>query len=1052
MGIKQTTVWPNLKINGMNFKCEYRFQFKFLIALFWTVIAIAIYSPANSQTFSTKTFTTENGLSHNFVQHITQDKTGFLWISTWDGINRYDGYEFRNYFYNPKDSNTVPFFVVDKAVVDASNNVWAMCQQRPVVIYNRSTDSFDRFKTSDFDRLPICDITLGTDSTVWMITRSGVIYHYNSDKKKFSTFQLFTENDKDKKIFNYFPQLLVDNKGGIWIISIENQKYEVFKGEITSDATIQLRSMNYLPINIKGDHSDYKSLAMYDINVNDDGQITIFSKFGLFCYDPEDDNFVEYTNTDLIGKISGKPFYFWSDEKSGVYVLETNRNEVISIKPESGKLIENMFVDSQKNIWIADYTKNRENIGLIRYTKIPSCFRHYLTDDKEPVAENNLPSTPFNTNSDKWIALRGFDYIFRIKQNGSFQELTIPPVNGKNPKVHSMACDSLGFWLGCTDNCLFRYDYSKNKFYTYVLKPDGEEGNTDIGIHNIISDKTDLIINGGKAIYRYNTVNKKLTTTYNHTVFTPCFCMIRDDNNGYWLGVNSSRIIHLDYNFNEISTYKFDDGGSNVEHICPGDSSDVWVALMGGGLGHLYTDTGKMEVFTTADGLINNTLLNILKDKKGNLWISTNKGISFLNPRTRQFRSFGKTDGLLIEEFYSDANYQAADGEMFFGGVGGIVSFYPDSVEKYISAGTAGKLLVTELKVSGMARFFEKPVYELDNVKLKKGDDNFQLSFSCLDFRNSEKIKYRYRLAGKNNIWTETDHRLRNINYANLVPGKYNLEIEATNSLGNWDRGTSLHVTIPSFYYQTLWFKILIIIVLTVGIAFAVIIYNRQIRLGAKQKQDELRLESLRGQMNPHFIFNALNSVNYFISNNDKIAANSYIADFSRLIRSILNNLSCDYIPLEQEIESIRDYLRLEHLRFSDKFNYELKIESGTIPRISVFPGLVQPFIENAIWHGVRGLDDRTGFISVSFKPVDTNILRCIVEDDGIGRKQAELSKNVLPGKKSRGIGIVQERLKIISEIRKIQYNITIEDVNSEIPETGTRVVIDLPIQISTVN
>jgi LytS/YehU family sensor histidine kinase len=113
----------------------------------------------------------------------------------------------------------------------------------------------------------------------------------------------------------------------------------------------------------------------------------------------------------------------------------------------------------------------------------------------------------------------------------------------------------------------------------------------------------------------------------------------------------------------------------------------------------------------------------------------------------------------------------------------------------------------------------------------------------------------------------------------------------------------------------------------TSAILFFVIIYNRQIHLTAKQKQDELRLESLRSQMNPHFVFNALNSVNYFISNNDKFSANSFIADFSRLIRATLNNLSQDFIPFEQEIESIRDYLRLEHLRFSDKFNYELNIE-----------------------------------------------------------------------------------------------------------------------------
>jgi LytS/YehU family sensor histidine kinase len=157
--------------------------------------------------------------------------------------------------------------------------------------------------------------------------------------------------------------------------------------------------------------------------------------------------------------------------------------------------------------------------------------------------------------------------------------------------------------------------------------------------------------------------------------------------------------------------------------------------------------------------------------------------------------------------------------------------------------------------------------------------------------------------------------------------------------------------------------------------------------------------------------------------------------------------LSYDFIPFEKELESIRDYLRLEHLRFSDKFNYELNIEIENPMQISVFPGLVQPIIENAIWHGIRGLEESTGRIKVTFKTVDRQSIKCVVEDDGIGRKQAEIHKNVLPGKKSRGIGIVSERLKIISEIRKIQYKLTFEDINPDIQETGTRATIDLPIE-----
>jgi LytS/YehU family sensor histidine kinase len=226
------------------------------------------------------------------------------------------------------------------------------------------------------------------------------------------------------------------------------------------------------------------------------------------------------------------------------------------------------------------------------------------------------------------------------------------------------------------------------------------------------------------------------------------------------------------------------------------------------------------------------------------------------------------------------------------------------------------------------------------------------------------------------------------------------------------------------------------------------VIYIRQTNLKALQKQDELKLESLRGQMNPHFIFNSLNSINYFISKNDKLSANHYIADFARLIRSILTNLSNDYIPLEKELESIQDYLNLEHLRFGDKFNYSLKFDQiKELQAITVFPGMVQPFIENAIWHGVRGLEYRMGLIRIEFSYKEPSVVQCVVEDDGIGRKQSELYKNQFSGKKSQGIGIVLERLKIINGIRNANLQVKIEDLYPDQNESGTKVTIDIPAQ-----
>jgi LytS/YehU family sensor histidine kinase len=198
--------------------------------------------------------------------------------------------------------------------------------------------------------------------------------------------------------------------------------------------------------------------------------------------------------------------------------------------------------------------------------------------------------------------------------------------------------------------------------------------------------------------------------------------------------------------------------------------------------------------------------------------------------------------------------------------------------------------------------------------------------------------------------------------------------------------------------------------------------------------------------MNPHFIFNSLNSINYFISKNDALSANRYIADFSKLIRSILYNFNSDFIKLEKEIESLEEYLKIEHLRFGDKFNYRFVISPDIEPaQYQVSPGLVQPFIENAIWHGVRGLDKRKGNVEVYFT-MDNGKLTCTIEDDGIGRKNAEAAKSRIDQKVSRGIFIVTERLRIINKLQKSNYQVNISDLYPEKSETGTKVVIDMPV------
>lgn len=213
-----------------------------------------------------------------------------------------------------------------------------------------------------------------------------------------------------------------------------------------------------------------------------------------------------------------------------------------------------------------------------------------------------------------------------------------------------------------------------------------------------------------------------------------------------------------------------------------------------------------------------------------------------------------------------------------------------------------------------------------------------------------------------------------------------------------------------------------------------------------------IRLQGLRTQMNPHFIFNSLNSVNNFISQNDEKSANKYIADFSKLMRSVMSNSGEDFIPLHEELSMLKIYLDLENARFKDKFTHELVIDPALkIEEIWVPPMLVQPYLENAVWHGLR-YKDAMGKLSVVFKSEHQQLI-CIIEDNGIGRKQSlELKTKHQKMNTSTGMKNTAERIHILNKLYKIGLKISIVDLEENQVAKGTRVIIAIPFKIKELN
>ena len=449
--------------------------------------------------------------------------------------------------------------------------------------------------------------------------------------------------------------------------------------------------------------------------------------------------------------------------------------------------------------------------------------------------------------------------------------------------------------------------------------------------------------------------------------------------------------------------------------------------------------------------MANNIVYNILEDNSENLWLSTNFGLSKFNKKTETFVNYDIQDGIQSSEFNLGAACKTKDGELLFGGMNGFNIFSP---EKFVENQQQPDIAITAFKV------FNKPALKQyknsDTVLLSYYDNFFSFEFAALDFTNPSKIKYAYILEHFDKGWTYTGADRRFAEYTNVSPGYYVFRVKATNSQGYWAKEeVKLYLVIRNVWWRTWWFRFLIIFI--VLLIVSIIVFDKLQKIRKKHMWDkqklkferqvfELKQKALSLQMNPHFIFNTLNSIQNFILKNNIDQAIQYMGKLSQLMRLILTDTREMYVPLINEIKILTHYLDLEKIRFNDKFEFSIIIDKTIDSEfLAVPPMLIQPFVENAVLHGIMHKKEK-GKIRVAFNLLKEDI-QCIVEDDGVGREvSARIKENSGLSHTSRGISIIEDRLSLFDEKNYIKDRIIIEDILDDKGDiAGTRVTVLLP-------
>jgi streptogramin lyase len=716
-------------------------------------------------------------------------------------------------------------------------------------------------------------------------------------------------------------------------------------------------------------------------------------------------------------------------------------------------------------VWLATLS------GAERFNPDESKFNLYRFQPAAlTLGQKSVQAFAEDTRHRLWIGTSDGLYILD-RNNGKFSQrrLTQNDTQLLHANFITAICrDEEGnMWIG-TLNGLKLFDPVKNSFRSFYK----EKNNASLAGNNvssIVCDKNgDLLIacKPGFSIY-YAKTHRFVNFNYDtlDLLKGKWANIVFEDNGGIiWLGTQTFGLIAFNRKTGKLRNFKTIAGDTSsipsvaIFSITQDQEGVIWVGTNAG----LSRFDEKAQSFATFNykkglpGLPDDRIKQLLVDDKDRIWMASNRGISMLNESRTAFRNYDPSDGLQGWEFSESSAFKTYDGYLCYGGSAGFNMFQPDSIKK--------NLYVPPVILTGIT-IFDQPLKtdssysNLQSLRLSYKKNFFSFEFAALSYDHPEKNQYGCQLIpfDKQMVQLGTNH---SISYTNVPPGDYTLKVLASNNDGVWNKtGYELKLTIVPPFWATIWFRAIVIAAVLAAVFFYFKfrenrIKKEQVRQTAINKQiAEIRMSALQSQMNPHFIFNSLNSIQHLISIHEKEEAINCLSKFSKLIRKMLENSRENVVTVSNELELLELYIQLEQLRFSQKFDYHLSVDKSIDAENTEIPPLIiQPYVENAILHGLINKNGK-GDLWFSLERHDGSLV-CKIEDNGVGRARAqEIEEKKISKHKSLGIKVTDERISTLSTLLDSKMEVVIEDLfdSGQTEESrqpaGTRVTIAIPIK-----
>ncbi len=981
----------------------------------WFTLCLLWALQIQAQDIISNNWTTDDGLPSSEVYCILQDRMGFLWIGTDNGLARFDGKTFK--VYSTKDG--LPENTVLRLTEDVNGKIWITTLGTEVAYIEKG-----QIKKFDFTFKKPIDVDLfevvvprGHDS-------SGRVW-FNSVHHSRTAWEVEPGIFEGFEIGESVLQQHFDTVGCSYIIKklsetshIEHFAFTKNKNPIFTIEHYQthLQIKGPLPPGYPmGNRFVFQPLSNGDyFGINGFGNYLVFDSKSLI-----DSGHVDVKDQVFLTQDQGNNVWVGSP-KGILYFAKANFKSHEVFFPKY--YITGAYKDDEGNYWFSDHNKGIRSINNLDFRQLNF---HNFTE------EPRISSVKVR-NGSLWFSTIGGD-VWRIDGN---RKTTLIYSDEREPT------DYYPFEILSNNTLLLsggrivkngkilrpvvpEYMYKRDKCFVPI--------NTGVGVGSML------------GLTKYNS-NGDLVASSHFQVEDPEIIHIHrnpkdglrtnallKDGDVLWMGTVKG--LYVNRNDSIVSCDSRSPLLSNrIMALAHYDADHLLLGTKGMGLLVFNKKTNSVIEINQTNGLPSDMVRSVFV-RNEIVYVGTNKGLSVLSLdaqlKIESLVTFDIQNALPSNEV-NDISFFA--GDLYLATGRGVVYVDPS---KLLANSHPPPIYITQLKVNDSI-----VDYSNDTLELDKFHRNLTFSFNGIGFRSGHRMKYKYITVGVDHDTVFTGNA--EARYTNLPPGNHMFRVWAVNEDGYWSKvPATMSFYIPKKFNETYWFIILIVLG-SVGFitGILVLLYRRkQVKLDHELQTAELKQQALAALMNPHFVYNSLSAIQHFINTGDITKSNLYLSRFATLVRQNLISVREGFILVEDEIERLELYLNIEKMRFGDKLDYEVNYDPELVAIGARIPSMIlQPFVENAIWHGILPKSDK-GKVDVTFRILEDSILEVVIHDNGLGINKIN-EKNGKKHHTSMSMDITKERLVLLGKQTGKAYSIDI----TEIDKGGTQVYLKIPL------